>query len=130
MNGQGEDWRSGVGEKAGSDELSADLTRAREPGRGREASTPTDIPARGWKDIVWRIFWSIPGDRILSTSGGVAFFALVAVFPAIATVVSLYGLFADAGTIRSHLSLLAGILPGGVLDLIGEQITSDQQPTR
>ena len=123
MNGQGEDWRSGVGEKAGSDELSADLTRAREPGRGREASTPTDIPARGWKDIVWRIFWSIPGDRILSTSGGVAFFALVAVFPAIATVVSLYGLFADAGTIRIHLSLLAGILPGGVLDLIGEQIT-------
>ncbi len=111
------------GEEPSSGGRSDDLTRAGEPGRGREAIAPTDIPARGWKDILWRVFWSIPDDRILSTSGGVAFFALLAVFPAIATVVSLYGLFADTGTIGSHLSLLAGILPGGVLELIGEQIT-------
>ena len=51
-----------------------------------------------------------------------AFFALLAVFPAIATIVSLYGLFADAKIIRDHLNLLAGILPAGVLELIGEQI--------
>jgi membrane protein len=68
------------------------------------------------------VLWEISDDRILSTSGGVAFFALLAVFPAIATIVSLYGLFADASTIRDHLSLLAGILPGGVLELIGVQI--------
>ncbi len=122
-NEHAEDWRSHVGEEPSSSGRSDDLTRAREPGRGRQASTPTDIPARGWKDILWRVFWSIPDDRILSTSGGVAFFALLAVFPAIATVVSLYGLFANTGTIKGHLSLLAGILPGGVLELIGEQIT-------
>jgi membrane protein len=69
------------------------------------------------------VFWSTSDDRILSTSGGVAFFALLAVFPAIATVVSLYGLVADTGTIRGHLSLLIGILPSGVLDLVGEQIS-------
>jgi membrane protein len=118
-----EDWRSHIGEEPSSGGRSDDLTRAGEPGRGREAITPTAIPARGWKDILWRVFWSIPDDRILSTSGGVAFFALLAVFPAIATVVSLYGLFADTGTIRGHLSLLTGILPSGVLELIGEQIT-------
>jgi membrane protein len=122
-NEHAEDWRSHVGEGPNSGGRSDDLTRAGEPGRGREATTPTDIPARGWKDILWRVFWSIPDDRILSTSGGVAFFALLAVFPAIATVVSLYGLFADTSTIRGHLSLLTGILPGGVLELIGEQIT-------
>jgi hypothetical protein len=44
-------------------------------------------------------------------------------FSTIATIVSLYGLFADAGTIRGHLSLLAGILPGGVLELIGARIS-------
>jgi membrane protein len=118
-----EDWRSHVSEEPSSSRRSDDLTRAGELGRGRQASTPTDIPARGWRDILWRVFWSIPDDRILSTSGGVAFFALLAVFPAIATVVSLYGLFADTSTIRGHLSLLAGILPGGVLELIGEQIS-------
>jgi membrane protein len=122
-NEHAEDWRSHVGEEPSSTGRSDDLTRAGEPGRGRDAITPTAIPARGWKDILWRVFWSIPDDRILSTSGGVAFFALLAVFPAIATVVSLYGLFADTSTIRGHLSLLAGILPSGGLELIGEQIT-------
>ena len=73
--------------------------------------------------ILWRVVWSISADRILSTSGGVAFFALVAIFPGIAAMVSLYGLFADASTIGSHLTLLSGILPGGVLALIEDQVT-------
>ena len=55
--------------------------------------------------------------------GGVAFFALLAVFPGIAAIVSLYGLFADATTIGKHLSVLSGFFPGGVLRLIAEQIT-------
>jgi membrane protein len=102
---------------------SVDRARARESGRGREADTPEQIPPRGWRDIFWRLVWSVSEDRILSTSGGVAFFALLAIFPGIAAVVSLYGLFADASTIGKHLSLLSGFLPGGVLQLIAEQIT-------
>ena len=62
-------------------------------------------------------------NRILSTSGGVAFFTLLAVFPGIAAIVSLYGLFADASTIGDHLTLLAGILPFGILQLVADQIT-------
>jgi membrane protein len=123
MNEHGEDWRSKLEEEAVPGLLPDDLKRAHEPGRGREANTPGEIPARGWADILWRVLWGISEDRILSTSGGVAFFALLAVFPAIATMVSLYGFFADTSTIRGHLSLLAGILPGGVLELIGEQIS-------
>ena len=69
------------------------------------------------------MLWSISADRILSTSGGVAFFALLAIFPGIAAIVSLYGLFADASTIGNHLTILSGILPGGVLALIADQIT-------
>jgi len=118
----GDDWRSEVGEVS-SGAMSDDLARAREPGRGREASAPQDIPALGWNDILRRVFWSFSGDRVLSTAGGVAFFALLAIFPAIATIVSLYGLVADTSTIRGHLSLLIGILPDGVLDLIGQQIS-------
>ena len=117
---EGEDWRAAVGEDSVSPTL--DLARAREPGRGRTAATPQDFPGRGWRDIVIRVFWAIPEDRILSTSGGVAFFALLAVFPGIATLVSLYGLFADASTIGTTLNLLAGILPAGALELIADQI--------
>jgi len=118
----GDDWRAEVGMESTSG-LSVDLARAREPGRGREANTPEQIPPRGWRDVLLRVFWSISEDRILSTSGSVAFFALLAVFPGIAAIVSLYGLFADSSTIGNHLSLLSGFLPGGVLKLIAEQIT-------
>src|SRR5215212_7803637 len=118
----GDNWRAHVGERHDPGP-SADLERAREIGRGRGAETPEQIPARGWHDILWRAVWSISADRILSTSGGVAFFALVAIFPGIAAMVSLYGLFADASTIGGHLTLLSGILPGGVLALIADQIT-------
>ena len=69
------------------------------------------------------MLYGISSNRVLSTAGGVAFFALLAAFPAIAAIVSLYGLFADASTIGRHLSLLSGILPGGVLQLIADQIT-------
>jgi membrane protein len=100
----------------------ADLARSREPGRGREAYTPEQIPASGWRDIFWRTAWSVSADRIMSTSGGVAFFALLGIFPGIAAIVSLYGLFADASTIGIHLAILSGFLPAGVLELIGDQI--------
>jgi membrane protein len=119
---KGNDWRAGVGLKSNSDAL-MDLARARQPARGREAETPEQIPALGWRDIVWRVFWSISADRILSTSGSVAFFALLSVFPGIAAVVSLYGLFADASMIGNHLSLLSGFLPVGVIQLIADQVT-------
>ena len=76
----GQDWPVDIGAKCLSDR-SVDLARAREPGRGREANTPEEIPTRGWGDILWRVFWSISENRILSTSGSVAFFTLLAVFP-------------------------------------------------
>jgi membrane protein len=59
----------------------------------------------------------------LATAGSVAFFAVMAVFPATAAIVSLYGLFADATIIRKHLSLLSGFLPAGAIALIADQIT-------
>src|SRR6476620_1275826 len=121
-NIEGDDWRSRVG-AVGASAPTEDFVRAREPDRGRDANAPQDIPVLGWGDILWRVFWSVSGDRILSTAGGVAFFALLAIFPAIATIVSVYGLIADTSTIRGHLSLLTGILPDGVLDLIGQQIS-------
>jgi membrane protein len=116
----GDDWRAQVGEPNESNSI--DFARARESGRGRHANTPEQIPPRGWADIFWRVFWAISENRILSTSGGVAFFALLAIFPGIGAMVSLYGLFSDATTIGQHITLLGGILPFGVLEIVAEQI--------
>jgi membrane protein len=117
-----QDWRAEV-ERAEEKPLALARARAREPGRGRLAEAPGEIPRRGWRDILWRVVWAIPEDRVLSTAGSVAFFALLAVFPALTTVVSLYGFFADAGTIYTHLALLEGVVPAGVLDLLGDELT-------
>jgi membrane protein len=84
---------------------------------------PGGDPSAGWRDIFWRVVWAIPEDRVLSTAGGVAFFVLLSVFPAIATVVSLYGLFADATSVREHLALLDGVIPDGVLALLGDELS-------
>ena len=89
---------------------------------GRTASRPSEIPARGWRDILWRLYGQFNEDRILSVAAGITFYALLALFPAIATLVSLYALFADPGTIQSHLDTLKGILPGGAIDVVGEQL--------
>ena len=89
-----------------------------EKDRGRAADKPTEIPSKGWKDIVWRM----NQDRILAVAAGVTYFGLLALFPAITALVSLYGLFADAATINDHLTAVSGFLPGGALDVIGEQV--------
>ena len=68
--------------------------RARQPGRGREATAPWKIPWKGWKDVLWRTYQQISEDRLLAVAAGVVFYGLLALFPAITAVVSLYGLFA------------------------------------
>ena len=85
---------------------------SQEPGRGREATSPTEIPARGWKDILWRVYEEMNKDRILAVAAGVTFYGLLAFFPAIAALVSIYGLFADPATIQDHLNLCPACCPG------------------
>jgi membrane protein len=96
--------------------------RAHEPGRGRHAAAPWQIPWAGWKDILWRTYQQISEDRLLAVAAGVVFYGLLAMFPAITAAVSLYGLFAKASTINEHLSLIAGFVPGGAVDIIQEQV--------
>ena len=93
-----------------------------ERGHGRLANMPWQIPLRGWKDILWRTYEQIDEDRLLAVAAGVVFYGLLAVFPAITALVSLYGLFASPSAIGEHLSIAAGILPQGAMDILGEQI--------
>ena len=74
--------------------------RAAEPGRGRHAKAPWQIPWKGWKDIFWRTYQQIGEDRLLAGAAGVAFYGLLASFPAVTALVSLYGLFASLGGVQ------------------------------
>ena len=93
-----------------------------EADRGRKASDPSDIPAKGWKDIAFRVYEGITEDRILVLAAGVTFYTLLALFPGIAGLIALYGLYADPGTVSQHLDSLTGVLPEGGLQIMREQI--------
>jgi membrane protein len=60
---------------------------------------------------------------LLSIAGGVSFFALLAIFPAITALVSAYGLFFSPSTITNNLSLMSDVVPENVLSIIREQAT-------
>lgn len=100
----------------------APLTAVAEQGRGRQAETPAGIPAKGWKDILWRVYEEFQKDRVMAIAAGVTYYALLALFPAVAALVSIYGLFADPGTLQNHLEALSGVLPSGALEIIGDQV--------
>ncbi|MEH2537051.1 MULTISPECIES: hypothetical protein [unclassified Bradyrhizobium] len=43
--------------------------------------------------------------------------------PAIAALVAVYGLFSDPATLTIHLEKLSGLLPGGAIDVIRDELT-------
>ncbi len=94
-----------------------------QPSQGHHARKPSQIPSRGWWSILKRTLFESMQDRLLTEAAGVTFYTLLALFPGIAALVSLYGLFADPSTIGSHLEALRGVVPGGGMQIIEEQIT-------
>lgn len=101
-----------------------DLQRAEEPGRGRDAGSPSEIPAKGWKDILYRLWLSIQDDRILLVAAGATFYLLLALFPALTAFVSIYGFVSDPRTVADHIAFLGGLMPAGGLDIISAQMKS------
>lgn len=80
-------------------------------------------PARlSAKTLLFMLYHRISEDRVLAIAAGVTFYALLAVFPAIAATVSVYGLVADLKMINTDLSSLGTFLPGGAISIVGEQI--------
>jgi membrane protein len=111
------------GEARSTDEpLALQQARSRQSGRGRQARSPFQIPWPGWKDIALRVYEEIGKDRVTSVAAGVAFFALLAIFPAVTALVSTYGLIADVNTIGDHLATLAGLMPESGFQIVRDQI--------
>ena len=86
------------------------------------SDSPPAVRRANWKSILWRIYERSNDDRLLATAGGVVFFGLLAVFPAVTALVSSYGLFADPSTIGANLQTLALMLPEGSFQIVQDQI--------
>ncbi|WP_075292823.1 YihY/virulence factor BrkB family protein [Pararhizobium arenae] len=97
---------------------------ASEPGRGRSARTPNEIPAKGLRDVAWRVFTGAMEERVTLIAAGVAFYLMLALFPALGGLVFVYGLVADPVTMAKHIAFAADILPPGGFDIIVAQLNA------
>jgi len=61
-------------------------------------------------------------DQISLVAAGCAFYAMLALFPAISLLVSLYGLVFDPATVEPQLDLLEGVVPESGQDLIAGRV--------
>ncbi|HET6618292.1 MAG TPA: YihY/virulence factor BrkB family protein [Dongiaceae bacterium] len=89
---------------------------------GRTADQPSEIPVRGWRDILIRTYRSISEDRVMVLAAGMTYYVLLALFPGITALVSIYGLIADPAVIEQQLSTLSSIMPKEAIGIIGGQL--------
>ncbi|MDO5612863.1 MAG: YihY/virulence factor BrkB family protein [Paracoccus sp. (in: a-proteobacteria)] len=92
------------------------------PARPDAAQTPWQFTRGDWWQVGKRTFAQIGEDRVMSVAGGVTFFGLLALFPAITALVSLFGLFADPVRISENLDLLRDFLPEDAIAIIATQV--------
>jgi membrane protein len=92
--------------------------------RGREANHPGEIPPVGWKDVIWRAWREISDQNLFLIAGGVTYAVLLALFPGLATLVSLYGLVFDASHVEKQIGALSGMLPPQGQELLSQQLHS------
>lgn len=89
---------------------------------GSGTSTPTQFTLSEWKEILLRVKSEIATDHISVVSAGIAFYALLSVFPAIAALISIAGLVLDPADIASQLDTAVAMLPESAGAILQEQV--------
>ena len=90
--------------------------------RGQTANSPQDLPWRGWWDILQRTVKNMLEDNLSLIAAGVGFYFLLAVFPMLAALISIYGLLVSPDDLQQQLSLLIDIIPQQGREIIQSQV--------
>lgn len=80
------------------------------------------MPWPGWKAVLRRTWFQMISDRASLAAAGCAFYATLALFPAISMLIALYGLAFDPRTVEPHLEILRGLLAPPAVALISERV--------
>lgn len=90
--------------------------------RGRQADRPADITWRGWWDVLWRVKDQLDADNVSIVAGGLALFALLAVFPSLAAAVAIYGIVASPEAIATQMQTFGDFLPPATMEILQNQL--------
>jgi membrane protein len=89
--------------------------------RGRDAERPGEIPGRGWRDILRRIWRALGRDHAWVTSAAVAYCFLFAAIPGGAVALAALGLIADPAGAQRRIEATRGLLPPGAAEFLAGQ---------
>jgi membrane protein len=89
---------------------------------GRRAAWPSEIPKRGWWDILMRVKEDIARNNLSLIAAGAAFYGFLAIPSAIAALIALYGLAFDPADVQRQVQSMQGLLPGDVVTLLSDQL--------
>lgn len=92
--------------------------------RGRQARSPAQVPGSGWKDIALRVKDEIAADHVGLIAAGVAFYGLLALFPAITACMAIAALLTEPQAIVDQLERFAGAMPEEAAAIVIGQATS------
>jgi membrane protein len=91
---------------------------------GRFATSPTQLPKAGWKDVARRTLQEVKADNVPITAAGVAFYGMLALAPAMVALVSIYGLVTSPDESAKQVEGLTSALPGEAARLLVDQLKS------
>jgi len=118
------DRRGRVGPQTGS------MTRVRQTAGAhpnhdsRLENGPEAVPPRGWLAVLQQVGNNVGKNNMSIVAAGCAFYSMLALFPAITALVSIYGLVADPQQVEHQVGAMRGILPEEAASLIASQATA------
>ena len=84
-------------------------------------ASPFSIRLKDWRAIVVRAFLRALSDNVGLLSAGIAFYAFLSIFPAVAAGLMVWGLFTDMATLGAQLGVIREIAPDA-FGLVADQM--------
>jgi membrane protein len=115
---------AGSGERETSirrdEDVKADRLEKEYPGAG--ADKPTQIPKKGWWQIVRRGLKEFSADQMPLMAAGVAFYAFLSLVPTLIAATLVYGLVTSPEQVQSQVKQVSSVLPQDAANLVGNQM--------
>jgi membrane protein len=96
--------------------------RPAENGHGRSAERPSEIPRRGWWDILKRVAGGISEKNLSLAAAGSAYYAFLAIPSALTALIALYGLAFNPTDVEGQVAAMRGVMPQQAIQLVSEQL--------
>ncbi len=92
--------------------------------RGRDATKPSQITAKGWKDTLYRIKDKVEDNRLSLISAAMSYFAFLAFVPAVSSIVLIYAWISDPAEISQHIATVGSFIPNDFQEILRQQLTT------